>query len=210
MTSTYSPSAGSGSRPIPRAGVFLPMRTLVLFDGQNLYRLAMRTYGRDDPYNWPSYDVVKLADALVSRVPGRTLAEVRFYTGVPDQAKSEFWNKFWNNKLRALQRQGVYVYRGRLNSSGLEKGVDVSLAIDLVAATHQQSYDVAIVVSQDADLNPAVAMAKLVAQNQNRTVAFESAFPLVPGRRLFGITGTTWIPIDKTTYDKCLDLTDYR
>ena len=80
----------------------------------------------------------------------------------------------------------------------------------LVEATHQQSYDVAIVVSQDADLNPAVAMAKQVAQNQNRTVDFESAFPLVLGRRLFGITGTTWIPIDKTTYDKCLNLTDYR
>ena len=51
---------------------------------------------------------------------------MRFYTGVPDQAKDESWNKFWNNKLRALQRQGVYVYRGRLNSSDLEKGVDVS------------------------------------------------------------------------------------
>ena len=186
------------------------MRTLVLFDGQNLYRLAMRAYGPDDPYNWPSYDVVKLAKALVSRVPGRTLAEVRFYTGVPDQAKGAFWNNFWNNKLRALQRQGVYVYRGHLNSSGLEKGVDVSLAIDLVEATHQQSYDVAIVVSQDSDLNPAVAMAKQLAQNQNRTVDFESAFPLVPGRRLFGIAGTSWIPIDKTTYDKCLDPTDYR
>ena len=110
-------------------------------------------------------------------------------------------------------QQEVYVYRGRVNSSGenvQEKGVDVSLAIDLVEATHQQSYDVAIVVSQDTDLNPAVELAKQVAQNQNRTVGFESAIPLVPGRRLFGITGTTCIPIDKTTYDKCIDPTDYR
>ena len=191
----------------------MPMRTLVLFDGQNLYRLAMRAYGPDDPYNWPSYDVVKLANALVAKVPGRTLTEVRFYTGVPSHSQGAFWHKFWNNKLRALQRQGVYVYRGRLTSSGenvQEKGVDVSLAIDLVQATHQQSYDVAIVVSQDSDLSPAVELAKKVAQDQTRTVDFESAIPRVPGRRLFGITGTTWIPIDKTTYDKCLDLTDYR
>ena len=188
----------------------MPMRALVSFDGQNLYRLAMRAYGPGPPYTWPSYDVVKLAEALVSRVPGRALAEVRFYTGVPDQSQNAFWHKFWNNKLRALRRQGVYVSRGRLNSSGLEKGVDVSLAIDLVQATHQQSYDVAIVVSQDSDLAPAVALSKQVAQNQNRTVAFESAIPLVPGGRLFGIAGTTWIPIDKTTYDKCLDPTDYR
>ena len=54
------------------------MRALVLFDGQNLYRLAMRAYGPGPPYTWPSYDVVKLAEALVSRVPGRALAEVRF------------------------------------------------------------------------------------------------------------------------------------
>ena len=44
--------------------------------------------------------------------------------------------------------------------------MDVSLAIDLVEAIHQQSYDVAIVVSQDADLNPAVAMGKRVAQTK--------------------------------------------
>ena len=67
------------------------MRALVSFDGQNLYHLAMRAYGPGPPYSWPSYDVVKLlpfypkAEALVSRVPGRTLAEVRFYTGVPGQ-----------------------------------------------------------------------------------------------------------------------------
>ena len=54
------------------------MRTLVFIDGQNLYRLAMRAYGRAYPYHWPSYDVIKLAQALVSRIPGRTLAEVRF------------------------------------------------------------------------------------------------------------------------------------
>ena len=47
------------------------MRALVSFDGQNLYRLAMRAYGPGPPYTWPSYDVVKLAEALVSRVPGR-------------------------------------------------------------------------------------------------------------------------------------------
>ena len=65
-------------------------------------------------------------------------------------------------------------------------------------------------MSQDSDLAPAVELAKKVAQDQARTVDFESAIPLVPGLHLFGITGTTWIPIDKTTYDKCIDPTDYR
>ena len=62
------------------------MRTLVFIDGQNLYRLAMRAYGPGHPYHWPSYDVMKLAQALASRIPGRPLAEVRFYTRVPSHS----------------------------------------------------------------------------------------------------------------------------
>ena len=75
------------------------MRTLVSIDGQNLYRLAKDAYGRG-PYHWPSYDVVKLAQMLTSRVAGRTLVETRFYTGVPTAAQDAFWNGFWNSKLR--------------------------------------------------------------------------------------------------------------
>ena len=128
------------------------MRTLVLIDGQNLYRLAMRAYGHVYPYHWPSYDVVKLANALVSRIPGRTLAEVRFYTGVPSKSQSADWHGFWNNKLRRhLQRQQVRVYRQELRAVGQEKGVDVRLAVELVQATYEHLYDVAIIVSQDAD-----------------------------------------------------------
>jgi len=200
-------------KPVPRAGVFLPMRTLVLIDGQNLYRLAMRAFGPGRPYHWPSYDVVKLAAALASTTSGRTVSAIRFYTGVPHQSQDAPWHRFWNNKLRAMQRQGVYVYRGRLRAYGQdikEKGVDVSLAIDLVQATHQQSYDHAIIVSQDADLAPAVALARQVAQSQARTISLQSAVPLVPGLRLFGIHGATLLPIDKALYDACLDLTDYR
>ena len=200
-------------KPSPPGGCFLPMRTLVLIDGQNLYRLVMRAYGPGRPYYWPSYDVVKLAHALASTTSGRTVSEIRFYTGVPRQSQDAPWNKFWNNKLRAMQRQGVYVYRGRLRADGQdiqEKGVDVSLAIDLVQATHQQSYDNAIIVSQDSDLEPAVALARQVAQDQGRTISLESAVPRLPDRRLFGITGTTLLPIDKALYDNCLDLTDYR
>ena len=188
----------------------MSMRTLVFIDGQNLYRLAMRAYGRVYPYHWPSYDVIKLANTLVSRVPGRSLVEVRFYTGVPSESQNAGWHGFWNNKLRHLQRQGVRVYRQELSAAGQEKGVDVRLAVELVQATYEQLYDVAIIVSQDADLAPAVAVAREIAHGQNRRIDLESAFPQVPGRRPFGIPDTTWAPIDKATYNTCLDLSDYR
>ena len=135
------------------------MRAIVLIDGQNLYHLARRAWasGPQSPYAWPNYDVENLAGALVAGTPGRSLAETRFYTGVPDPASGPsqlFWHGFWSNKIRYLRSRGVYVYRGRVNAGGQEKGVDVSLALDLVRATYDRQFEVAIIVSQDWDFGP--------------------------------------------------------
>ena len=191
------------------------MRTIVLIDGQNLYHLARRAWGSSLPsvYDRPSYDVEMLARALVSRAPGRSLAAIRFYTGVPDPAVGAWearWHDFWSNKIRYLKSQGIYVYRGRVSAGGQEKGVDVSLAVDLVRATYNRQYEAAIIVSQDWDFGPAVRFAKEIAAAQGRRVVFESCFPAGRGVSRRGIPGTTWVRIDKATYDACLDPTDYR
>ena len=137
------------------------MRAIVLFDGQNLFRAAKDAWGPyppdpSSPYDWPSYDVELLTQHLVALVPDRQLVEIRFYTGVYSPAVDAPKHAFWTNKLDYLETQGVHVYRGRVNSSGQEKGVDVSLALDLVQATYEQRYETAIIVSQDADFGPAV------------------------------------------------------
>ena len=194
------------------------MRTIVLIDGQNLFHLAKAAWTTHDqdasiPYQWPSYDVEKIANALTNRFPERSLVEIRFYTGVPDPRsgrRQRRWYEFWNNKLRDLHRRGIYVYRGRV-SNGQEKGVDVSLAIDLIQATHERRYEAATIVSQDWDFGPAVRLAKQIAASQARSIEIESAFPVGAGnpyRR--GVPGTKWVPIDKATYDSCFDPTDYR
>ncbi len=195
------------------------MRTLVLLDGQNLFHRAKGAWAPkppdpSSPYAWPSYDVEKLAHALTANSPSRSLAEIRFYTGVPDPRagpSQSYWHGFWTNKLRFLRSRNIYVYRGRVSSGGQEKGVDVSLALDLVRATYERRYEAAIVVSQDWDFGPAVRLAKLIAQSQKRRLVFESSFPVGPAsssRR--GVPGTTWVPIDQATYDACHDPTDYR
>ena len=192
------------------------MRTIVFIDGQNLYHLAKKAWGSvaSSSYSWPSYDVEKLSRSLVNDRDGRTLAETRFYTGVPDPkagSKQEFWYGFWSNKIRHLRRQGIYVYRGRVNVGGQEKGVDVSLAIDLIRATYDFRYDSAIIVSQDWDFGPAVELARDIAEGQGRSLYFESRFPVGSRRRSRrGVPGTTWRPIDQETYDACLDPRDYR
>ena len=149
-------------------------------------------------------------EELVRRTPGRVLSEVRFYTGVPSREDDQRWNKFWTNKLFILRGQGVHTYRGRVDNYGNEKGVDVSLAVDLVHATHERSFDVAIIVSQDSDFVPAINRVKDIAGKQGRTVILESAFPSSNKRRENrGINGTKWTPISKALYDSCFDPKDY-
>ena len=193
------------------------MRTAVFFDGQNLFRSAKGTWGpsppnSSSPYDWPSYDVEKLAQHLVSLTPGRTLEEIRFYTGVHSRKvnRDQYW--FWTNKLNHLEAQGIHVYRGRV-SNGQEKGADVSLAIDLIQATYEKRYEVAIIVSKDSDFGPAVALAKVIAESQGRKLVFQSAFPVAlntPKKQMRGVPGTQWIHIDQADYDTCRDWNEYR
>src|ERR1035437_2775789 len=71
-----------------------PKRAIVFFDGQNLYHAARHAFG----YTYPNFDPIALVSA-VSKSHGWELAEVRFYTGVPDREDDPFWHHFWTNKL---------------------------------------------------------------------------------------------------------------
>lgn len=189
------------------------LQTIVFIDGQNLFHLAKNSWEHtgSSHYAYPSYDVEKVAQTLVNRVPGRVLAEIRFYTGVKNARQSYFWHGFWTNKLRRMQSRGITIYRGRVNPSGQEKGVDVSLAVDLVRLTYEQAYDAAIIVSQDWDFGPAVQLAREIAKAQGRTLSIDSCFPYdgsYGSNR--GIPGTDWVHIDQTTFDSWLDPRDYR
>ena len=192
------------------------MDTTIFFDGQNLYRSAKDAWRLKDTsdtykYTWPSYDVEKLSATLTSKTSGRTLSQIRFYTGVPKENQNSFWHYFWVEKIRHLKEQGIEVYKGRINSSGQEKGVDVKIAVDLIRLTYEKQYEVAIIVSQDRDFEPAIRLAKKIAKDQKRQLVFESHFVVGPGSNSDrGIPGTSWKPIDKTTYDACYDPQDYR
>jgi len=192
------------------------LNTIVFFDGQNLYRSAKdawRLKSTTDTYvyTWPSYDVEKLATVLISRTSGRTLTQIRFYTGVPRRDQDAQWYDFWRRKLEHLSNQGIEVYKGRINEHQQEKGVDVKLSVDLIRLTYEKRYEVAIIVSQDRDFEPAIQLAKKIAGDQKRQLIFESHFPIGLGSHSDrGIPGTIWMPIDKATYDACLDPQDYR
>lgn len=197
---------------------------MAFIDGQNLFYAAKEAFG----YRHPNYDPLALA-SRVCQDRGWDLREVRFYTGIPDAADNAFWNSFWVRKAGAMGHQGIIVWTRPLRyrpttvklpdgtaftfRSGSEKGTDVRIALDLIRQAHRNTYDVGVVFSQDQDLSEATDEIRIIAQEQSRFIRMASAFPSSPARpryKLRGIERTDWIRIDQTTYDACIDPTDYR
>lgn len=197
-------------------------RTVTLVDGQNLFYAAREAFG----YSYPNYDPLKLAQRICLD-HGWQLVATRFYTGVPDATVRPSWYHFWNAKLNAMARRGVWTFQRTLRYRhqtivlpgggttaalvGREKGMDVRIALDMVRLAQDNEYDVALILSQDQDLSEAADEVRMISIRQNRWIKRACAFPsspTSPNKR--GINGTEWITIDRATYDACLDPNDYR
>lgn len=198
------------------------IRAMAFIDGQNLFYAAKDAFG----CRFPDYDVSRLAESLC-QAQGWSLAQVRFYTGVPDASDDPFWNHFWVHKLAQMGRAGVHVFSRPLRYRnqtvhlpdgtactvlvGQEKGVDVRLALDLVRMASEGSFDVALILSQDQDLSEAVEDIKMLARQQQRWLRLACAFPWSPAsRNRRGIDRTDWIRIERPLYEACVDTRDYR
>jgi len=197
-------------------------RAVTFVDGQNLFHAVRESFG----YGYPNYDVAALAEAIC-KTQGWKLAQVRFYTGIPDPADDPFWNGFWSAKLGVMGRQGVCVFSRSLRYrnksvklpdgtthtflSGEEKGIDVRIALDVIRMAHRKEYDVALLFSQDQDLSEVAEEIRAIAREQDRWIKVASAFPFSPTtRNRRGVEKTDWIRIDRATYDAFLDRRDYR
>jgi hypothetical protein len=102
-------------------------------------------------------------------------------------------------------------FKGDPNDSCEEKSIDVRPAIDVIRKAHRQEFDVALIFSQDQDLSEVARELRQISREQRRWIKVASAHPRSPtstNRR--GIDQTDWIPIDRATYDACLDRRDYR
>jgi NYN domain-containing protein len=196
-------------------------RAIAFFDGQNLFHCAKSAFG----HNFPNYDPVALTASLCS-AQGWQPAGVRFYTGVPDAQDKPFWNHFWMAKGAQMGREGAYVFTrslryrnkrirlpdGTIHSflDGDEKGIDIRIALDVISLAHKREYDVALLFCRDQDFSEVADEIRVIAQEQKRWIKIASAYPQSPAFKVRGINHTDWIPIDRATYDACLDPRDYR
>lgn len=203
---------------------------MAFFDGQNLYRHAKDAFG----YYHPNYDPSKLHKAVCAQFGWRATL-TRFYTGVPSNAESPMWAAYWSNRVLAMKRAGIHVTTRQIRyhkevvrddngdpvinkdgskktvTSPHEKGIDVRLALDLVSLARKKQFDIALVFSQDQDLQEVVQEVAEIAAEQDRWVQVACAFPSSPtASSSRGVDKTQWFKMDKVFYDQCLDPRDYR
>jgi uncharacterized LabA/DUF88 family protein len=197
-------------------------RTFAFFDGQNLFHAAKDAFG----YTYPNFDP-KLLTERICAAKSWTVSAIYFYTGIPSAADKPEWNAFWTAKLATMGTRGIHTFSrplryrnqqvlqrdGTMTTAlvGQEKGVDVRIALDIVRFALEGDYDGALIFSQDQDLSEAVQDVRKISVLRDRWIKCASAFPMSPAStRTRGINGTDWIPIDRRTYDACIDPGVYR
>lgn len=158
----------------------IPTRVAVFIDGQNLYHRCKDHFGV--PWVHPR----RLAEELVRMDQQRygahshLLTCVRYYTGIHDPNRRPTEHAKMSRRLAAYSAQGVQVFPipVKYNHTGRarEKGVDVRLAIDLVRLARKGLFDVAIIISEDSDLDEA-AQDVYGMRDHERWVAVENALP---------------------------------
>ena len=199
------------------------IRVHTFIDVQNLY-VAVKEGFR---YQLPNFDPIKLSQAITDIMPNRELVKVHLYTGIHSREENAFWHDFWRNKLRALEENPlISIFTKQLlyrdikvrDKSGkefsvrraAEKGIDLRIGLDLVRLAVNSAYDVAIIFSQDSDLEEAVNEVHAIRQYFDRWIFLECAFPENPDRPPRGIRNTQWRVITQEMYNKCVDPRDYR
>lgn len=198
-----------------------PLKAMVFIDGQNLFHRVKSLFGHQEP----DFDIRSLSGAVCKRM-GWEASEVFFYSGIPTLEESPHWHRFWNAKLASVQAQsGMPVhaftpplrYRNewtqrydgewRVYRSPQEKGVDVRLALDMVAATYERRCDAMVLMTEDSDLQQGVDRCLEIAKAQGRNLLIANAIPQdfnspVPRRAL---NQTTPVRFDKAFYESHID-----
>ncbi len=135
-----------------------PKRVAVFIDGSNLYYKLRDVSLKNMTY----FNYAGLAKWLALE---RTIVAQSYYIGVvrakEDDMKGQLLRKSQRRLFNHLssKKQGFVVERGYLmKNDGVfhEKGVDVKIAVDLLVGAYEDKYDVALLISSDTDLIPAI------------------------------------------------------
>lgn len=208
-----------------------PDRVSVFIDGQNLFKAVNRRYGaRVHP--------LLLGRELAG---DRELATVRYYSGIHDREENSSMHELVRRRHELMIRTGVEVTERTLRyhwewkiddrlprpwsnegpdrrkasvrrrRASREKGIDVALALDAVAAAFTDECEVVVIVSRDRDLMEIAD--EINARCETSDVRVEVAYAI---ERADGVDGAPLARyegvqiIDEDTVERCRDHFDYR
>jgi hypothetical protein len=196
-----------------------PLWVSVLLDWQNIYSCAREAFGFEDaPGGVGNVHPMKLAVHLASGTDAATgrprqLQDVRIYRGRPDGAKLRDWYRAWQSQTAAWKKAGgdrlFERYRDLRERDGVwvEKGVDVSLAIELITLAYLEGADRVVVVSSDTDLVPALELARSIRGDNFAEVAgWDGPHP---SAAVLSVEGVPRHPLGQTDFDRLQDHTNY-
>lgn len=131
-------------------------RVVIIIDGSNFYH-RLREAGSHKLIN---FDYGSFSAFLAAK---RTVVGKQYYIGAvreqPRNPKSRELRRGQRQLMHNLRQHGWSMHFGhmlKINNVYHEKGVDVLMAVDLLAGAYEDMYDTAIVVSSDTDLIPAL------------------------------------------------------
>jgi len=147
------------------------MRVLVYVDGFNLYYGALRR----TPYRW--LDISKLCKKLLK--PTDTIVKIKYFTAevkaLPHDPDQPLRQQIYLRALRTIPNLKIVLGHYQVHSSSLllpqsqpgrpqyvrglkaeEKKTDVNMAVRMIEDGHDNHYDVAIVITNDGDLEDAL------------------------------------------------------
>ena len=182
MSSAVTPAVMAGPRK---------ERVAVFFDYENVHRTAHYLYtAHGTPVYASAFNPIALAEKIVvKRSRPSTLANIRVYRGrpVPEHQPTpasafDIQRNAWQRDARVTMRVRDLKYRFNDQDPTVfqvqEKGIDVSLAIDLVEAAINSSYDAMIVFSCDTDLLPAIELVRKLKKVHIEIACWNRANPL--------------------------------
>jgi uncharacterized LabA/DUF88 family protein len=128
-------------------------RVAIFIDGSNLYHSVQNNFKRHD---------LNFADFATKLSASRRLFRTYYYNVLQDPSQYPDSHREQQDFLDVLRKTPYLEIRlgGTKKGQGIEKGIDIMLATDLLYFAWSDFYDVAILVSGDADFAYAVQAVK--------------------------------------------------
>jgi uncharacterized LabA/DUF88 family protein len=128
-------------------------RVAIFIDGSNLYHSVQNNFGRHD------LNFAEFANKLSA---GRRLFRIYYYNVLQDPSQYPDSHREQQDFLEVLRKTPYLEIRlgSTKKALGVEKGIDVMIATDLLYFAWSGFYDVAILVSGDADFAYAIQAVK--------------------------------------------------